>query len=63
MIYQWLKCSSMGYFCYRDFYTDSLVAMAFKIIYDQRHGLLLFVRVYSGTLKAGMKIYNPNKAC
>ncbi|MCB9831874.1 MAG: elongation factor G [Planctomycetes bacterium] len=38
--------------------TGHLVAMCFKTIGD-RHGDLTFVRVYSGTLKAGTQVYNP----
>jgi elongation factor G len=36
----------------------ALCALAFKTIAD-RHGDLTFVRIYSGTLKQGMQIYNP----
>ena len=35
-----------------------LCALAFKIITDA-HGDLTFVRIYSGTLKAGKGVYNP----
>jgi elongation factor G len=37
-----------------------LVAMAFKITSDQ-HGDLTFVRVYSGTLKSGMRVLNSTR--
>ena len=35
-------------------------ALVFKITYDA-HGDLSFVRVYSGNLKAGSRVYNPGK--
>src|SRR5262249_56628253 len=34
--------------------------LVFKITYDA-HGDLSFVRVYSGRLKAGTRVYNPGK--
>ncbi len=37
-----------------------LIAMAFKISSDQ-HGDLTFVRIYSGTLKSGMRILNSSR--
>lgn len=37
-----------------------LIAMAFKITSDQ-HGDLTFVRIYSGTLKSGMRILNSTR--
>ncbi|GIW85793.1 MAG: elongation factor G [Isosphaeraceae bacterium] len=37
-----------------------LCALVFKITNDA-HGDLAFVRVYSGTLKAGTRVYNPGK--
>jgi elongation factor G len=39
---------------------EPLAALVFKIITDQ-FGILSFVRVYSGTLKAGSYIYNINR--
>jgi elongation factor G len=36
-----------------------LAALAFKIANDAFSGVLTFVRVYSGTLKAGDQVYNP----
>ena len=38
-----------------------LVALAFKIATDPFIGRLAYVRVYSGTLKAGSYVYNSNK--
>ena len=38
-----------------------LVALAFKIATDPFIGRLAYVRVYSGTLKAGSYVYNTNK--
>nr|CAB3248868.1 ribosome-releasing factor 2, mitochondrial [Phallusia mammillata] len=48
---------------FMNYYSNNLVAMAFKIIHDKRYGALVFVRVYSGKLKAKSKLYNPNKSC
>lgn len=39
---------------------DHLCAVVFKTIHDQ-HGELAFLRIYSGTLKAGQAVYNPRK--
>jgi elongation factor G len=36
-------------------------ALAFKIMNDQHIGQLVFLRVYSGTLKAGSGVYNSTK--
>ena len=38
-----------------------LVALAFKIATDPFIGRLAYVRIYSGTLKAGSYVYNTNK--
>ena len=38
----------------------SLVALAFKIISDS-HGDLYFLRIYQGTLKSGMRVFNSNR--
>jgi elongation factor G len=39
---------------------EPLAALVFKITNDA-HGDLSFVRIYSGTLKAGTRVYNPGK--
>jgi elongation factor G len=39
---------------------EPFCGLVFKITYDA-HGDLSFVRVYSGTLKAGSRVYNPGK--
>jgi len=36
-----------------------LAALVFKVVSDQHVGRLVYVRVYSGTLKTGSMIYNP----
>ncbi len=51
----------------RDFnlkFTDSekLCALAFKIVSDSYVGNLAYVRIYSGQLKTGDKVYNSTKA-
>ncbi len=40
---------------------ESFSALAFKLIHDPYVGQQTFIRVYSGTLKSGMKIYNSTK--
>lgn len=39
---------------------QSLVALAFKVIYDKRKGPLTFIRIYSGTLKSSDVLFNTN---
>ena len=41
--------------------SDSLAALAFKVAADPYIGRLVFVRVYSGQLKAGSYVYNASK--
>ncbi len=36
-----------------------LTALVFKVVSDQHVGRLVYLRVYSGTLKAGAMVYNP----
>ncbi len=38
-----------------------LAALAFKVMTDRHIGKLIFVRIYSGTLKAGTYVYNSTK--
>jgi elongation factor G len=40
---------------------EPFAALAFKIANDQHVGQLVFLRVYSGTLKAGSAVYNSTK--
>src|SRR5205085_1187827 len=40
---------------------EAFSALAFKIMNDQHVGQLVFMRVYSGTLKAGSGVYNSTK--
>uniref|UniRef100_H0Z6J5 Ribosome-releasing factor 2, mitochondrial n=1 Tax=Taeniopygia guttata TaxID=59729 RepID=H0Z6J5_TAEGU len=44
-------------------YKDDLVALAFKVLHDKCRGPLVFVRVYSGSLKPQSAVYNINKSC
>jgi elongation factor G len=37
-----------------------LCALAFKTVFD-KHGELIFLRIYSGTLQVGKMVYNPRK--
>ncbi|KAK8383669.1 hypothetical protein O3P69_015843 [Scylla paramamosain] len=42
-------------------YTPNLCALAFKIVHDkQRGGILTYLRVYSGCLEKGQRVYNVN---
>mgnify|MGYP001593859263 CR=1 FL=1 len=38
-----------------------LSALAFKVMTDPHVGRLVFVRIYSGTIKAGETVYNPTR--
>ncbi|NWR89577.1 RRF2M factor, partial [Furnarius figulus] len=44
-------------------YKDDLCALAFKVLHDKCRGPLVFVRVYSGSLKPQSAVYNINKSC
>ena len=40
--------------------TGSLTALVFKIQHDREMGMLCYIRVYSGILKAGTSVFNAN---
>ncbi|XP_051975965.1 ribosome-releasing factor 2, mitochondrial [Xyrauchen texanus] len=42
-------------------YKDDLCALAFKVIHDKQRGPLVFVRIYSGSMKAQSAVYNINR--
>ncbi|XP_048382905.1 ribosome-releasing factor 2, mitochondrial isoform X1 [Stegostoma tigrinum] len=44
-------------------YEDDLCALAFKVVHDKQRGPLVFVRIYSGTMKPQSAVYNINKNC
>ena len=44
-----------------DFYKESLVCLAFKIIHDKQRGMLTFLRIYNGEIKSGSSVYNVNQ--
>ncbi|XP_038076381.1 ribosome-releasing factor 2, mitochondrial-like isoform X2 [Patiria miniata] len=44
-------------------YGKDLCAYAFKIVHDKQRGALVFLRVYSGSLKPQSAIYNANRNC
>ncbi|NXN49857.1 RRF2M factor, partial [Rynchops niger] len=44
-------------------YKDDLCALAFKVLHDKCRGPLVFIRVYSGSLKPQSAVYNINKGC
>ena len=43
--------------------SEPFAALAFKLMTDPYVGQLTFIRVYSGTLKAGSYVYNSTKGC
>ncbi|XP_021235314.1 ribosome-releasing factor 2, mitochondrial isoform X2 [Numida meleagris] len=42
---------------------DELCALAFKVLHDKCRGPLVFIRIYSGSLKPQSAVYNINKSC
>lgn len=42
---------------------DDLCALAFKVLHDKSRGPLVFIRIYSGSLKPQSAVYNLNKSC
>ncbi|XP_061764045.1 ribosome-releasing factor 2, mitochondrial [Nerophis ophidion] len=42
-------------------YKDDLCALAFKVLHDKQRGPLVFLRIYSGTLKAHTALHNINR--
>ncbi|XP_053148611.1 ribosome-releasing factor 2, mitochondrial [Hemicordylus capensis] len=52
--------------CSHDFlqwYEGDLCALAFKVLHDKQRGPLVFLRIYSGTMKPQSAVYNINKNC
>lgn len=44
-------------------YKDDLCALAFKVLHDKQRGPLVFMRIYSGTIKSQLAIHNINGNC
>nr|XP_058130807.1 ribosome-releasing factor 2, mitochondrial isoform X2 [Dasypus novemcinctus] len=44
-------------------YRGDLCALAFKVLHDKQRGPLVFMRVYSGTIKPQLAIHNINGNC
>nr|XP_020469238.1 ribosome-releasing factor 2, mitochondrial isoform X1 [Monopterus albus] len=42
-------------------YKDDLCALAFKVVHDKQRGPLVFLRIYSGTLKSQTAVHNINR--
>lgn len=42
-------------------YKDDLCALAFKVLHDKQRGPLVFLRIYSGTLKPQSAVHNINR--
>ncbi|XP_064413512.1 ribosome-releasing factor 2, mitochondrial [Latimeria chalumnae] len=50
--------------CSHDFmqwYGEDLCALAFKVVHDKQRGPMVFVRIYSGTMKRQSAVYNINR--
>lgn len=45
----------------RRWYKDDLCALAFKVLHDKQRGPLVFLRIYSGTLKPQAAVHNINR--
>lgn len=43
------------------YYDNQLCALAFKVIHDKMLGALTFLRIYSGELRTGGKLFNVNR--
>lgn len=56
-IISYLPSPAEGHRLYKSFGTD-LAARAFKVQHDDQRGVLTFMRLYSGELSKGQKIYN-----
>ncbi|KAJ8286992.1 hypothetical protein GJAV_G00045770 [Gymnothorax javanicus] len=42
-------------------YKDDLCALAFKVLHDKQRGPMVFVRIYSGTMKPQSAVHNINR--
>ncbi|XP_056314035.1 ribosome-releasing factor 2, mitochondrial [Danio aesculapii] len=42
-------------------YQNDLCALAFKVVHDKQRGPLVFVRIYSGSMKAQSSVHNINR--
>ncbi|KAJ3605275.1 hypothetical protein NHX12_027325 [Muraenolepis orangiensis] len=42
-------------------YKEDLCALAFKVVHDKQRGPLVFLRIYSGTMKAQTAVHNINR--
>lgn len=42
-------------------YKNDLCALAFKVVHDKQRGPLVFVRIYSGSMKAQSSVHNINR--
>lgn len=62
LIYVPLFCRfpSVSCLCSR-WYKDDLCALAFKVLHDKQRGPLVFLRIYSGTLKPQTAVHNINR--
>jgi len=55
------KHKSVGHVMVKPDFKGPLVVFAFKVVHDKRRGPLVYVRVYSGTLKAKQHLRNSSR--
>ncbi|XP_076995568.1 ribosome-releasing factor 2, mitochondrial isoform X1 [Tamandua tetradactyla] len=48
---------------FQQWYKGDLCALAFKVLHDKQRGPLVFMRIYSGTMKSQLAIHNVNGNC
>lgn len=48
---------------FRRWYKDDLCALAFKVLHDKQRGPLVFLRIYSGTVKPQTAVHNLSRNC
>lgn len=59
----YLPAPDERYYDFIQWYKNDLCALAFKVLHDKQRGPLVFLRIYSGTLKPQSAVYNINKNC
>ncbi|XP_064602469.1 ribosome-releasing factor 2, mitochondrial-like [Liolophura sinensis] len=57
----YLPCPSDRHYPFAELYGEDLCALAFKITHEKQRGALIFLRLYSGSLKTGSSIYNVTR--
>uniref|UniRef100_A0A4W3JLQ2 Elongation factor G2 n=1 Tax=Callorhinchus milii TaxID=7868 RepID=A0A4W3JLQ2_CALMI len=62
-ISMYLPSPNEGQHDFKQWYGDDLCALAFKVLHDKQRGPIVFVRIYSGSMKPQSAVYNINKNC